>query len=173
MTGNRTVFIDFLHLFALAGLAIAQPLYDLLGQNPEFFVSHKASPGLIIGMVFVLSIGVALGLVLVELAAWLVGERVRRRMHRVLVFGLAFLTVLPPAQRLIGGNDLLMVGFALMIGLFFSVLYVHWQAVRLFVTVLSPVVVAFPLWFLMLTPVGRLVLPEVIEAQADIAINNP
>ncbi|MBA3967830.1 MAG: sulfatase-like hydrolase/transferase, partial [Nitrospirales bacterium] len=134
---------------------------------------HKASPGLIIGMVFVLSIGVALGLALLELAAWLVGERVRNSMHWVLVFGLAFLTFLPPAQRLIDGTDLLIVGFALLTGFFFSVLYVRWQAARLFVTVLSPVVVAFPLWFLLITPVGRLVMPDVIEVKADIAINNP
>ncbi len=78
-----------------------------LARIPEFFVSHKASPGLIIGMVFVLSIGVALGLVLLELAAWLVGERVRRSMHWVFVFGLALLTVLPPVQRLVDGSDLL------------------------------------------------------------------
>ena len=173
MTGKRVVFIDFLHLFALVGFAVAQPLYDLLGQNPEFFVSHKASPGLIIGMVFVLSIGVALGLVLLELAAWLVGERVRRSMHWVFVFGLAVLTVLPPAQRVVHGTDLLIVGFALLIGFFFSVLYVRWQTVRLFVTVLSPAVLAFPLWFLLFTPVGRLVMPDAIEAQADIEINNP
>ncbi|WP_342348291.1 sulfatase-like hydrolase/transferase [uncultured Nitrospira sp.] len=173
MTGNRRVFINFLHLFALAGFAIAQPLYDLLGQNPEFFVSHKASPGLIIGMVFVLSMGMALGLVLLELAAWLVGERIRNSMHLVFVFGLAFLTALPPAQRLVDGADLLIVGLALVLGFLFSVLYVRWQVVRLFVTVLSPVVVAFPLWFLLFTPVGRLVIPDVIEAQADITINNP
>ena len=173
MTGKRVVFIDFLHLFALVGFAVAQPLYDLLGQNPEFFVSHKASPGLIIGMVFVLSIGVALGLVLLELAAWLVGEPVRRSMHWVFVFGLVMLTVLPPVQRVVHGTDLLIVGFALLIGFFFSVLYVRWQTVRLFVTVLSPAVVAFPLWFLLFTPVGRLVLPDAIEAQANIEINNP
>jgi Sulfatase len=173
MTGNRNVFIDFLHLCALAGFAIAQPLYDLLGQNPEFFVSHKASPGLIIGMVLVLSIGVALGLTLLELAACLVGEGVRRSLHWVLVFGLAFLTVLPPAQRLVDGPDLLIVGFALLIGFFFSVLYVRGQAVRLFLTVLSPVVVAFPLWFLLFTPIGRLVMPDAIEEKVEIAIHNP
>ncbi len=173
MTRNRMVFIDFLHLFTLAGFAIAQPIYDLLGQNPEFFVSHKASPGLIIGMVFVLSMGVALALVLLELAAWLIGERIRNCMHLVCVFGLAFLTVLPPAQRLIGASDLMIVGFALLIGFLFSVLYVRGQAVRLFLTVLSPVVVAFPLWFLMVTPVGRLVMPDVIEAQDQIPIHNP
>ncbi|MGB5054811.1 MAG: sulfatase-like hydrolase/transferase [Nitrospirales bacterium] len=173
MPGIRMVLIEFLHIFALVGFAIAQPLYDLLGQNPEFFVSHKAGPGLIIGMVFILSIGVALGLVLLELAAWLVGERVRNSLHLVFVFGLAFLTVLPPVQRLVDGSDLLIVGFALLIGFLFSVLYVRGQAFRLFLTVLSPVVVAFPVWFLLFTPVGRLVMPDAIEVKAPFAINNP
>ncbi|WNM62058.1 sulfatase-like hydrolase/transferase [Candidatus Nitrospira neomarina] len=169
----RRILIEFLHLFALVGFAVAQPLYDLLGQNPEFFVSYKAGPELIIGMVFVLSMGMALGLVLLELAALLVGTRVRNSLHVVFVFGLGFLTVLPPVQRLVGGSDLLIVGFALLIGFFFSALYVRCQAVRLFLTVLSPVVVAFPLWFLLFTPAGRLVMPEAIEAQTDIEINNP
>ncbi|MDR4483459.1 MAG: sulfatase-like hydrolase/transferase [Nitrospirales bacterium] len=173
MTGIRMVLVEFLHLFALAGFAIAQPLYDLLGQNPEFFVSHKAGPEFIISMVFVLSMGMALGLVLLELAAWSVGERVRNSLHVVFVFGLAFLTVLPPVQRLVDGSDLLIVGLALLIGFLFSVLYVRWQAVRLFLTVLSPVVVAFPLWFLLFTPVGRLVMPDAIEVKAPIAIDNP
>ncbi|MGP0591325.1 sulfatase-like hydrolase/transferase [Nitrospira sp. T9] len=171
--GIRMVLIEFLHLFALAGFAVAQPLYDLLGQNPEFFVSYKAGTELIIGMVFVLSVGMALSLMLFELAAWPFGERVRNSLHVVFVFGLAFLTVLPPVQRLVDRSDLLIVGFALLIGFLFSVLYVRWHAVRLFLTVLSPVVVAFPLWFLLFTPVGRLVMPDAIEPQADIEINNP
>ncbi|WNM59890.1 sulfatase-like hydrolase/transferase [Candidatus Nitrospira allomarina] len=173
ITGIRMVLVEFLHLFALVGFAVAQPLYDLLGQNPEFFVSYKAGPELIIGMVFVLSLGMASGLVLLELAALSVGRRVWNSLHLVFVFGLAFLTVLPPVQRLEDGSDFLIVGFALLIGFLFSVLYVRWQAVRLFLTVLSPVVVAFPLWFLLFTPVGRLVMPEAIKAQADIEINNP
>ncbi|GJL60237.1 MAG: hypothetical protein NPIRA03_30940 [Nitrospirales bacterium] len=171
--GIRMVLVELLHLFALVGFAIAQPLYDLLGQNPEFFVSHKAGPELIIGMVFVLSVGMALGLVMLEIAAWLVGEHVRKSLHLVLVFGLSFLTALPPVQRLVDGSDLLIVGGALLIGFLFSVFYVRWQAVRLFLTVLSPAAVAFPLWFLLFTPVGRLVMPDAIEAQADIEINNP
>jgi hypothetical protein len=173
MNVNRAVLIDFLHLFALVGFAIAQPLYDLLGQNPEFFVAHRASPVHVVGMVVLLSVGVAFGLVVLELGAWLAGERVRRSMHWIFVFGLAILTVLPPAKRWIGGHDLVIVVVAVLVGFSFAVLYVRWHAIRLFVTVLTPVVVAFPLWFLLLTPVSRLVLPDVIGAQADIEIENP
>jgi hypothetical protein len=173
MNRNRVVLVDFLHLFVFAGFAVAQPLYDLLGQNPEFFVSHKAGPALIIGIVFVLSVGVALGLVLCEFAASIFGERIRRSVHWVFVFGLATLVMLPPVKRWISGNDLVIVGVAVLASLSFVVFYVRWQGIRLFATVLSPVVLAFPLWFLLLTPVSRLVLPEVIDAQGDIEIENP
>lgn len=173
MNVNRIVLVDFLHLFVFAGFAVAQPLYDLLGQNPEFFVSHKAGPALIIGIVFVLSVGVALILVLCEFAALLIGERIRRSVHWGFVFGLATLVVLPPAKRLVSGTDLVIGGIALLMGLVFVVLYVRWQAVRLFVTVLSTTLIAFPLWFLFLTPASRLVMPDDIGAQTDIEIENP
>ena len=124
-------------------------------------------------MVVLLSVGVGLGLVLLELGARLAGERVRRSIHWIFVFGLAILTILPPAKRGMGGPDFVIVGIAVLAGFCFAVLYVRWQGIRLFVTVLSPVVVVFPLWFLLLTPVSRLVMPEVIGAQADIEIKNP
>ncbi len=173
MNRNRVVLVDFLHLFVFAGFAVAQPLYDLLGQNPEFFVSHKAGPALILGIVFGLSVGVALGLVLCEFIASIFGERIRRSVHWVFVFGLAALVMLPPVKRWISGNDLVIVGVAVLASLSFVVFYVRWQGIRLFATVLSPVVLAFPLWFLLLTPVSRLVLPDVIDAQSDIEIGNP
>ena len=33
------------HLAALWALAFAQPLFDLLGKNPDFFVARENSPG--------------------------------------------------------------------------------------------------------------------------------
>ncbi len=119
-------------------------------------------------MIFVLSMGVALGLVLLELAAGLVGEQVRRSIHLAFVFVFVILVVLPSVQRVIDGTDLVIIGIALLIGFFFSVLYGQCQVIRLFVSVLLPAVLAFPLWFLLMTAVGRLVIPETFAAQADI-----
>jgi membrane-anchored protein YejM (alkaline phosphatase superfamily) len=85
MNITRAVLMDFLHLFILVGFAFAQPVFDLLGQNSEFFVSHKASSGPIFVLVFVLSIGVALGFVLLELLMALIGERIRRGLHWVVI----------------------------------------------------------------------------------------
>ena len=42
-----------LHLFALTTLAIAQPLFDLLGVNPQFFLIRDAGPREIIFFIVV------------------------------------------------------------------------------------------------------------------------
>ena len=31
-----------LHLVALWSIAVAQPIFDVVGRNPEFFVAHAA-----------------------------------------------------------------------------------------------------------------------------------
>ena len=79
---------DYLHLFVLVAFAVAQPIYDLLGKNPEFFVAHSAKPALIITMIVVLSFGLATVLVLSELLVRLLSKRVRTVFHWLFVFNL-------------------------------------------------------------------------------------
>src|SRR5438046_6213683 len=42
-------------LFTVSGFAFAQPLFDILGKNAEFFAAHGSTPGdiLLIGLVVV------------------------------------------------------------------------------------------------------------------------
>ena len=47
-----SILMGGLHLLALWALAIVQPLLNLLGNNPDFFVARDNTPGQII--VFVL-----------------------------------------------------------------------------------------------------------------------
>jgi len=172
MIADRKIIIEFLHLFALVGFAIAQPVYDMLGKYPEFFVAHAAKPALIINMILVLSFGLALVLVLGELAARLFGERVRCGVHWLFVFVLAVVIALPLMKRMTA-SDFLIVGSAVLFGLLFTVLYARLPLVRMFMTVLSPVTLIFPLWFVMATPVDRLVMPPKNQAHAEIQIKNP
>ena len=81
---------DYMHLFVLVAFAVAQPIYDLLGKNPEFFVAHSANPALIFTMILVLSFGLALFPIFCELAVRLIGERVRLCVHWFFVFVLVF-----------------------------------------------------------------------------------
>src|SRR5829696_4847294 len=81
----KEVFWDFAHLAVLSCFAIAQPLFDLLSDNPEFFAARGAPSFDVIsfGVLAVLLpplIGVAL-----ELLAGLIHRRARQAVHLLLV----------------------------------------------------------------------------------------
>ena len=86
-----------LHILALSSLAFAQPLLDLLRQNPEFFVARDLGAPeiavLLSGLLFVLP----LPLLALEAAAAAVGERARVLVHRGLIWALFALVALPRA----------------------------------------------------------------------------
>jgi len=166
-------YIDYLHLFVLVAFAVAQPIYELLGQNPEFFIAQGAnSVAVITVMILVLSIGLPLVLVVFELVSRLISSSFQNGAHRLFVFGLTVLIVLPLMKKLVD-SDLLIIVISLIFALSFVALYVRLQIVRMFVTVLLPVTFIFPILFLWATPIGRLVMPEVKDAsQTEIKIEN-
>ena len=61
-----------LHIAALASIAIAQPLFDLLGQAPEFLLAHDLGPSEILAVVVALGAGLPLAC---ALAIGLLGTR--------------------------------------------------------------------------------------------------
>lgn len=165
--------IENLHIFVLAGFAVAQPIYDILGQYPEFFIAHRAGPLMILGVVLFLSFALPCGLCLIKLAVRPFGDSAHRALHLILVCILAVLAFMPVAGRFILRGDILFLAVTLIAGLTFTVLYVRLQSVRTLVTVLLPAVVIFPLWFLGMTPVARLVLPQTVEGLTEVKIENP
>ena len=173
MTVNRSVLVEGLHLFVLVGFAIAQPLYDILSQNPEFFLSHKASPALIVVVVFVISFGLPLFLIALELIAWMVGEPVRRSVHWIFVFLLAMVTVMPIVKQMALGPDVIPIGMAGFFATVFVALYARFQPIHVFLNWLTPAVLIFPLWFLFLTPIRSLLIQQNITAHHDLEVKNP
>ena len=93
------ILTDFLHIFVLVSFAFAQPIYDILGQNPEFFIARRASPSAIINLILLLSIGIALLFVFFELFVQMLVSRSRRFVHGGFVLVLATLIVAPSANR--------------------------------------------------------------------------
>jgi len=72
-----SIFMGGLHLAALWALAIVQPLLNLLGNNPDFFVARDNTAAQIIVFVLLLAILPALLATLVELAVNLVSPVAR------------------------------------------------------------------------------------------------
>ncbi len=146
------------HLAALCALSIAQPVYDLLGRNPAFFVAHHAGPADIVLFAFVVLLGpAALVASFVGLLAPIGGRS--RWPLLVAVALLVGLVGLPPLHRLLGAPAWMPIGIAAGVGLLAAVAYARLAAVRGFVTLLAPLALVFPLLFLLYSPVARLVRP--------------
>ena len=78
-----------LHLAALWSLAVLQPLLNLLGSTPEFFVARDNTPGQITAFVLLATILPPLVAILIEAVLKLVSDTARWAFHLALV-GLLF-----------------------------------------------------------------------------------
>ena len=137
------------HLTVLAGFALAQPLYDILRRNGEFFVAHRTTPGDILLLVLWLSAAVpcVLGLLL-----WLVSRasvRAATALMTILVGAFVTMIALPVIahRSSIGVVSAFLAGAVP--GVVAAVLYWRFRLARQFLTLLSPAGVIFPLVFLL------------------------
>jgi hypothetical protein len=78
-------------LLGVAGLAITQPVLDLFGRNPEFFVAGRYGAGQIVTFALVVALGPGLVAIAVTSVARLVHPRVGVIVHAVVLWILAFL----------------------------------------------------------------------------------
>ena len=146
-----------LHLLVLCSFAIAQPLFDLLGKNGEFFAARGSTRWDVVLF--------ALLLVFVPPALLLGIEAVLPRIHPLFVAGLLGLFVLQ-AIRSAGGPGWLLVTLAAAAGLAGAALYVGVPAARLVLTVLAPAPLLFLGLFLFGSDASRLTLSGTPSAYA-------
>jgi Sulfatase len=162
-TDRATTAIGFgraaLHLAGLWGLAVAQPLFGLLGDSPEFFVARGNTRFDIL----VLAVGYGLVPPLVGAAAVWAAGRLRPALgSAVLLVLIALLVaafVLPPLGDALGGSAFA-VAVAAALGAGAAFAYVRAPAARTFLTILSPAPLVFLGLFLLTSPVSELVLPS-------------
>jgi hypothetical protein len=138
----------WLHLAALWAVAVAQPLFGLLGANPEFFVAHRAGAAeillLTLGLAVLLPAGVAGGVALAGLA----GSRVRTVALCGAIAALTALLVMQVAIYAGATSWQVAVPVALLTGVAVAVAYLRQAAARTFFTVLSAAILIVPVSFL-------------------------
>ena len=147
-----------LHLAALWGLAVVQPLFDVIGQSAEFFAVRDSTRWEIVAF--------AVGIVLIppaailglEVLAGLVDRRLARCLHLTAVAALVGLLVLEAATGAADGSSAVLVPAAALAGVVAALLYARYGPVRSLLTVLSVAPLLFLALFLLFSPVGRLVL---------------
>jgi hypothetical protein len=157
-------------LWAYAGLAVlwsfsvAQPLFDLLHDNPEFFAARGSSGFDVISFSVLLLVVPPALLLAVELAVGLAGSKARQGAHLVLLAGLVVLLAAQILKKAVEASDVVLIVLSVLIGAGVAALYARAEPVRSFVRVLSPAPVVFLALFLFTDPISKVAFPD--EAQA-------
>lgn len=164
------LFWGISHTFILCGMVVAQPVYDLLSKNPEFFVAHKTLPSDIFFFAFFFSFVIPGTLAIGELLLRRISP-VTGRLFHTMVIGL--LVTLLALQLLKLGNGIpaqLVIFGALLLGIGSSIIYERNKKVRLYLNYISPAVLIFPIVFIFFSPISRLAFPD--ELVMDIGVTD-
>lgn len=164
---------DLLHLFVLSAFAVAQPLFDLLGRYPTFFVAHGARPRDLIAFALALSVGLPAVLGVLEAIVGLLSATARRILHHALVAILVALALLPPLHRAVALPAPAALGLALAAAALVTLAYARHALLRSFVSALAPAVAIFPSLFLFHSPVAPLVRPAPSNLSGPPAVARP
>jgi hypothetical protein len=155
----------FAHLAVLSTFAVAQPLFDLLRKNPEFFAA-RGSPGFdIISFSILMVVLTPLVLLLLEVLGGLAHPVVRFALHLLFVAGLVALIAVQALKKSVDGSDALLIGLSAAIGALAAAAYAAAPPVRSFLNVLSPAPLVFLIIFLFFSPVSKLAFPSEAKAR--------
>ncbi len=149
-----------LNLGVLWTFAVAQPLFDLLGDNPEFFAARGSSGFDIISFSVLLVVLPPLVLLGIELLFSLAGRRVFQGVHLLFLATLVTLIAGQALKKSIDVSDGLLIGLAVAVGLALAALYARAEPLRSFLNILSPAPLVFLLLFLVGSPVSKLAFPD-------------
>jgi hypothetical protein len=166
----------FAHVFALSGVAVAEPLFDLLGKNPQFFSVRGASPWEILVFALALAAVPPVAFFSVELVAGLVSKRAASAVHLVVVGFLVAVLALQIVRRA-GGPTALLLVIAAAIGAAAALAYHRFAGLRTFASVLAAAPVLFLALFLLQSQASKLVLtaeakahPEAVRATTPVVL---
>jgi hypothetical protein len=148
------------HLTVLSAFALAQPLFDILGRNPEFFAVRGSTATQIVIFALVVLLALPAALIGVELAVSVVSRTVAQAVHLVFVSCLVAVVVLHVSTKTeaLAGRAALVA--AALLGVAGALLYWRVRAIRVFLTFLVPAPLVFLALFLVSSPVSKLVFVE-------------
>ena len=155
----------------LWSFAFAQPLLDLLGDTPEFFVARGNTRGDIVLLAVGLLLVPPLLLTLLEQAVGLASDAARRALHLGLIGLLMAAFVLQLIKDVSVPAGLLVIA-AVAAGCLAAAFYARSPAGPAILTVLSPAPLVFLFLFLVVSPVSKLVLPGNEARAASVKVPN-
>jgi hypothetical protein len=150
----------FLELFVLCGFAITQPVLDVTGRSPEFFLFNRASRGDILLLAAAVTLLPAAVAWAGELLVGLLGRRARRAAHLGLVAGLLTVIGVEVAKKLLPVRGVPLAALAVAAGLAATWLLATRRALQLWLRYLAPAPLVFVLVFALASPSASLVRPQ-------------
>ena len=169
-TRFRTEVRSFLELFVLTGFVVAQPLFDVAGRSPDFFLFRRADRADILLLVALVVLGPALLLWAAEALVGVAVPSLRRTAHLAVVAGLLLLLGVEVLKKLTPVRGVPLLLLALACGLAASLVYARSTVSRLWLRYATPAPLVFVLLFVTVSPVGRLVLPGGDAGRARVAV---
>lgn len=161
----RALLLDGLHLAALSAFAFAQPLFDLLGKNPEFFAARGSQATDIVVFAVAVTVAPPGVLLLLEGLAGLAYPPLRRMLHLVFVAALIALIAVQVLKREPDLSSSVVLAGAGLLGAVVALAYRRTAGIRAFLTVLSPAAIVFLALFLLFSSVSELTLASRAEAR--------
>ncbi|RZT78236.1 arylsulfatase A-like enzyme [Micromonospora violae] len=149
-----------LEIAALVGLVVTQPLLDVLGRSPDFFLFHRADPAQILLLVALVSVVPTAVVALLGALSRLAGPTARAVTHTGLL-GLLFAALAVQVGRHVTplrGVPLLLV--ALLAAAAGAVAHRRWRAPGRVLRLAAAGPVAFLALFLLVSPTSAVVLPR-------------
>jgi len=156
----------YLNLAVLWTFAVAQPLFDLLKDNPEFFAARGSTGFDIVSFSVVLVVLPPTLLLAIELLLGLIGPSVRSGAHIAFLGALVALIAAQALKKSIDASDVLLIALAVAVGAAVAALWARAEPVRSFLNVLSPVPLVFLLLFLLSGQISELAFPSEAKARS-------
>jgi hypothetical protein len=163
---DREALWNLLHLGVLSAFALAQPLYDLLRDNPEFFAARGSTSFEILSFAVLVVLLPPLLLLALELLAGLAHRRARQAVHLVFVALLVALIAVQALKKAVDASDAVLILVSAAVGAGLAAAYARAEPVRSFLSILSPAPAVFLVLFLFFSPVSDLIFEGEAKAKS-------
>lgn len=155
--------INLLHFFALSTAAFAVPLLSFLQANREYFVANGTDPRHIIGLALAVCLGLPALLAMLTGVTHRFMPRVSGWMHLCIMFLLFTVYVLSIVCEFLGETlttAILAFTIAILAAMLLTKFYRSSPHVKFFFTLMSPICVVYPLFFLLHTDMRPIIMPS-------------
>lgn len=159
-----------LEVLALCGLAVAQPILDVTGRSPDFFLFYGASRLDIVALVALIVLVPPLVLWGIGALVGLAGPRARRVAHLATVAVLVAVLAVQVGKKLMPLRGIPLALAAIAVAAALTYAYVRWRVPGQLLRVAAVGPVVFVALFVLVSPVSAVVLPNGdAKAEASVA----